>query len=254
MIGIASMNMRNSLYKSILMSIIYSFLLFAGQLSAMESWDAYASFLSKYTSLKNNQVYVDYDKIQKDNALKPVLIELNNNYERAELTEKHKLTFYINAYNILTINLVTNNYPIDSIKDVGSFFSPVWNKEAGIISGKPFSLDEIEHEILRPMGEPRIHFAIVCASISCPDLRREPFQVSKLHAQLDEQTINFLTSKSKGVSVQGETIYVSKIFKWFSEDFGSSGGVLKYISKFMHIDTRDLELDYLDYDWNLNSK
>lgn len=218
-----------------------------------ENWDEYESFLRKYTKLENNQVFVNYSKILDDKAMDKVLSELSRNYDRAEITEKHKLTFYINAYNIMAINLIVDNWEVDSIKDIGGLFSSVWGKEAGMIAGKGFSLDEIEHEILRRMGEPRVHFSLVCASIGCPNLRREPYKASHIYEQLEDQTINFLSKENKGAKIQGDDIYISMIFKWFSEDFESSGGVLKFISNYLPLNGRNLNIKYLDYDWRVNS-
>jgi hypothetical protein len=87
---------------------------------------------------------------------------------------------------------VRRHYPIDSIRSIGSFFSPVWKKTAGEIGGRSYTLYEIEHEILRPMGEPRIHAAIVCASLSCPPLRREPYRAAELEAQLEDNVRRWL--------------------------------------------------------------
>lgn len=109
-------------------------------------------------------------------------------------SREKKLAFYINSYNILALKMVVDHWPLKSIKDIGSLFRPVWGKVAGTISGKLVSLDDIENDIIRPMGEPRIHLAIVCASVSCPDLRTEPYTAKKLDSQLDEQVRLFLNN------------------------------------------------------------
>ena len=116
------------------------------------------------------------------------------------------------------------------------------------------TLDEIEHQILRPMGEPRIHFAIVCASLSCPDLRREAFTAERLDAQLQEQTQAFLDNVSKGLQLAGTRVEVSQIFDWFEEDFDSAGGVEAFVRRYRELpDQIRLRAD-IPYNWNLNAQ
>ena len=155
-----------------------------------------------------------------------------------------------------------DQYPTVSIKDGGSLFSPIWKKSIGAVGGTPYSLDAIEHGILRKaFREPRVHFAIVCASLSCPDLRPEPFVAARLGAQLDGQTAAFLGNPAKGLApgADGRSARVSSIFKWFAGDFESSGGVAAFIRAKAASDVAvriraltDAGLSYLDYDWSLN--
>ena len=141
---------------------------------------------------------------------------------------------------------------MESIKDVGSLFRPVWGKTAGIIGGKEVSLDDIENDIIRPMGEPRIHLAIVCASVSCPDLLTEPYMAEKLNSQLDGQARIFLHNDKKGLRIGKKTIHISKIFDWFEKDFTNAGGVETFIRNY-HPDLPDLDIDAdIDYDWSVN--
>lgn len=172
-------------------------------------------------------------------------------------TREEKLAFWINAYNILAIDTVLRGYPLDSIRDLGNFVFPVWGKPAGRIEGREVTLEEIEHEILRPMGEPRIHFAIVCASLSCPSLRREPWEASRLDAQLEDATRAFVADPRKGLRIEANgTVRVSSIFKWFSGDFEAAGGVLAFVAPRVSDAQRPrlegADLAYLDYDWRLN--
>ena len=116
-------------------------------------------------------------------------------------TQEEKLSFWINVYNILAVKVVVDHYPVKSIKDVGSLFKSVWKRKAGVVAGQERTLNEVEHEILRKMGEPRIHVAIVCASVSCPDLRKEAFQADRLNEQLDDQVKLFLENTGKGMRI-----------------------------------------------------
>lgn len=177
-------------------------------------------------------------------------------------SREQKLALWINAYNVLAIDMVVQNGPVESIRDLGSFFSPVWKRPAGTVAGREVTLHEIEHEILRPMGEPRIHASIVCASTSCPSLRRSAFTVAGLETQLDDAMTRWLASPTKGLRIDraGSRILLSKIFDWFEEDFEGLGGVRNVVTKYAPQDDRawlaghapSAELDYFDYDWTLN--
>ncbi len=172
---------------------------------------------------------------------------------------EEKLAFWINAYNLFAVKMVVDHYPVESIKDAGSLFSSVWKKTVGKVGGRDITLNEIEHEILRKMGEPRIHVAIVCASVSCPDLRAEAYTATGLDSQLDDQLRRFLENRGKGLKKEGGTVFLSSIFKWFAEDFESKGGVQKFLAPHAPaavqpmLKSGNAELEYLDYNWKLNT-
>jgi hypothetical protein len=180
----------------------------------------------------------------------------------SRLAQKERLAFWINAYNILTIDLILEHYPVESIRDIGSFFSPVWDKNVATIEGRKVSLGFIEHEVLRKMDEPRIHAAIVCASTSCPPLARVPFSSADLEANLDDAMGAWLASDSKGVAIDraSRKIRLSPIFDWFEEDFESRGGVLAVIAPYVSAEDAawlrkeggGARIEYFDYDWTLN--
>jgi hypothetical protein len=177
-------------------------------------------------------------------------------------SEPARLAFWINAYNLLAIKAVLDRYPVGSIKDGGNLLRPIWKRKVGAAAGRERTLDEIEHDILRPrFREPRVHFAIVCASLSCPDLRREPYEGARLPAQLAEATRGFLASRTKGVDpgADGRTARVSSIFKWFADDFGGAEGVVRFVrgaadpalaARLAPLGPGGLA--YLPYDWSLN--
>lgn len=207
-------------------------------------------------------VRVDYAALRRDERW-PQLVRTLGAAEPEALRERDaQLAFWINAYNIAAIDLVVQRSPRRSIRDLGSLLSPVWDRPAARIGGRELSLGEIEHGILRPLREPRIHFAIVCASVSCPPLSREPWQRDGLASQLDAAARGFLANPDKGLRVDAEadTLRLSRIFDWFESDFDAAGGVLEFALRYApasaaawiraHRDT--LELDSLDYDWELN--
>jgi hypothetical protein len=242
------------LIKSIIIAtalLIPSFNTFAEE----PNWSAYAEVLKNVSHGTKNNVklaLVDYRALKENGKLETAYQQLSNFPVKNLSKKEEKLAFYINAYNILAIKMVLDHWPIDSIKDVGSMINPVWGKSAGDIDGKTVSLDEIENNILRTMGEPRIHFAIVCASVSCPDLRNTPYTASNLNAQLDEQAQQFLSNTEKGLRIDKDSIHISKIFDWFEKDFMPVGGVGAFI-RHHRADLPKLPFkDDIDYDWNMN--
>ncbi|MDQ6972490.1 MAG: DUF547 domain-containing protein [Mariprofundaceae bacterium] len=226
--------------------------------AATPDWQGYAGLLHEHVHAGQvNDIrlhVVDYAAWKADPRWSALLAGLED-FDTATLeNRKEKLSFWINVYNILAIKVVLDHAPLKSIRDAGSFFSPVWKRPAGRLAGKLRSLHEVEHEILRSMGDPRIHFAIVCASVSCPDLRTEPYRVATLETQLDDQARRFLNTPGKGLRADGKNVHISKIFDWFAEDFAPYGGVTTFIQHY-HSEQplKDTHLGYLDYDWQLNT-
>ena len=202
---------------------------------------------------------IPYNKVKNDPEYRKVVRDLESFSPSTLKTRNEKLAFWINAYNIMAAKMVLDHYPLKSIKDAGGLFETVWKKVVGNIGGKEITLHEIEHEILRKMGEPRIHMAIVCASVSCPDIRPEAYSAERLDAQLTDQMQKFLQNRGKGMRVDGgRAVYLSAIFKWFAEDFESKGGVLAFIAPYApKVQQRalrqgDVAISYLDYNWKLN--
>jgi hypothetical protein len=205
---------------------------------------------------------VDYRAVKADPAYAQSLNALAESRPDALTSDAERIAFWVNAYNLAGIKAVLDQYPTKSIKDGGSLLSPIWKKKVATVGGTPYALDDIEHGILRKaFREPRVHFAIVCASLSCPDLRAEPFDAARLDAQLDQQAAAFLSNATKGLQpgADGKTARASSIFKWFAGDFAASGGVAAFIraKSSPEVAARlgaltDGELSYLDYDWSLN--
>ena len=218
-------------------------------------WNDYRAVLNHVKPGNKNDVklmLVDYPAIKADGSLDKAYQALAAFDPKRLASREERLAFYINAYNILALKTVADHWPVDSIKDVGSLLKPVWDKPAGQLGGKDVTLGKVEHNILRPMGEPRIHLAIVCASVSCPDLRNEPYQADKLDAQLDDQALRFLNNSGKGLSVGHDRIEGSKIFDWFEKDFAAGGGVESFIRRYKP-DLPALKIDAaINYDWSVN--
>ncbi len=225
--------------------------------AAAPDWSAYDRLLSKHLTMgeKNGVpvMLVDYGELAEDTDLEQsvALIEQHNTAQLQ--SREQRLAFYINAYNIFALKLIAEHWPIDSIKDAGNWWRPVWYHNVGSIDGEEVSLDDIEHDILRPMGEPRIHMAIVCASVSCPDLRREAYRGDRLEQQLEEQTQQFLNNSEKGVKQAGRNWQVSKIFDWFAEDF-EPAGVAAFIGQYRDLGENPEIEAYIEYDWAVNGE
>ncbi len=181
-----------------------------------------------------------------------------------------QLSFLINAYNAWTVELILSAYPdIKSIKDLGSFFSSPWSKKFIPLLGETRSLDNIEHELIRgdnKYGDPRIHFAVNCASIGCPALREEAYTAEKLAQQLEQQTVRFLSDKTRNRFNKAE-MELSSIFKWYQEDFSLGFRASDSLSAFILLyaeplgltpeqqallKAKKMDVDYLPYDWQLN--
>lgn len=219
------------------------------------NWTSYQEVLNHVKPGVKNGVslmLVDYRTIKAKGRLDKAYQQLSVFKIERLSNRKEKLSFYINAYNILALKKVADYWPTNSIKDSGSLFTSVWDKPAGTLDGETISLGQVEHRVLRAMGEPRIHLAIVCASVSCPDLRNEPYIASKLDDQLDDQTRQFLNNKGKGLYINKKAIHISKIFDWFDEDFDNSGGVKAFIKRY-RTDLPALKLiANIPYDWATN--
>ncbi|SDG95700.1 DUF547 domain-containing protein [Winogradskyella thalassocola] len=192
---------------------------------------------------------VNYNGIQRDKKkLKEYITYLSKNLPTEEWMKTQKLAYWINAYNALTVDLILRNYPTKSIKDI----KDPWDQRLWKFGDTWQNLNDIEHKILRNMDEPRIHFAIVCASVSCPKLQNEAFTASNLDAQLTKATKEFLADSTKN-ELSKDQIKISKIFKWFKKDFEQSGSLIDFLNQYSDITiSESAKKSYTDYNWDLN--
>jgi len=203
-------------------------------------------------------------------------------YERWD--DNEQIAFWSNAYNALTLLAITRNYPIERSASVGAMMHPkgirwipgVWDKLTFTIMGREMTLNDIEHQVLRvEYDEPRIHAALVCAAISCPPLRNEPFTGGRLDEQFDDQTRRFIERAGNfKIDRDAGKVYLSKILDWYGGDFEESfepeegydgqsdtvRAVLNFIAGYLSDDDRQYlrsgvyDIDYLGYDWALNDR
>ena len=169
-------------------------------------------------------------------------------------SKDQKLAYWINAYNVLTVDLITREKETKSIKNLGNLFKSPWKKFSWNVNGKKLTLDGIEHTIIRKLNDPRIHFAINCAAKSCPDLRNEAYRANKLNAQLQHQVNLTLNNTSKGFKKgNGNSVQVSKVMDWFGEDF--KGGINKWLQPYKKGIVNDsTKIGFIAYDWSLNKQ
>lgn len=215
----------------------------------------YAELLKRYVK----DGLVDYSGLKKDEEVLDRYLMVLEEVRPEALLKESRFAFYVNAYNAWTIKLILTGYPgVESIKELGSFLRSPWKKKICRIDGGLKSLDEIEHEILRKhFNDPRVHFAINCASRSCPPLRGEPYEGEILEAQLDDATRSFINDPEMN-RIEGDTLHVSKIFDWFKEDFNDDipRFFLPYaegdLKKALDEGRNRIRVKYLDYDWSLN--
>jgi hypothetical protein len=238
--------------------------MFGPVLSTVRSWAVVKVDHSIYAELLEQHVrtgVVDYQGFKNDESRLDEYLKVLEAVNTADLSRNEQFAFFINAYNAWTIKLILTGYPgINSIKDLGNLLKGPWKKKIARIDGKILTLDDIEHQILRPrFNDPRVHFAVNCASKGCPSLHSEPYSGDKLEQQLDEVTRGFINDQVRN-RLEDQTLYASRIFKWFSKDFDND--VVAFFVKYAESNLKErliagagrIKVKYLDYDWSLNGK
>ncbi|MGB5418551.1 DUF547 domain-containing protein [Algibacter sp.] len=202
--------------------------------------------LEAYVSDEGLVNYTGFKKRQSD--LQNYILYLGSSMPNDSWTKEDKLAYWINAYNAMTIDLILRHYPIKSIKDIKN----PWDQRLWKLGEKWYNLNEIEHDILRKMDEPRIHFAIVCASFSCPKLQNKAFKSENLDGQLSEVTREFLSDPNRN-DISENDIQLSKIFQWFAKDFKQQGSLIDFLNVYSPTKiSAKAKKSFKDYDWALN--
>lgn len=230
-----------------LFAILSLSLMFAASLNAAtpnhQLWEA---LLQKHVNYQAGTV--NYKGFKADKAkLDAYLTELETHTPQSDWSRNQKLAYWINVYNAYTIKLIVDNYPLKSIRDLDK----PWDRKFIKLGGTSYSLNQVENDILRKYTS-KIHFAVNCASISCPPLYHHAFTADNVNSYLNRLTRNFLTNPKRTV-VSGSSVKVSKIFDWYSADFKTDGSIIPYLNKYLDPDLpANAEVSYLDYNWNLN--
>ena len=219
----------------------------------------YDELLQKYV---DEDGMVDYKNLQMERTkLQSYLQVLETNAPQASWTNNQKLAFWINTYNAFTLDLILTHYPITSIKEIGSVikiprFSTAWDIKFITIGGNTYDLNDIEHEIIRKnFDEPRIHFALVCAAVSCPKLQNRAFTSENLAALLNKAATDFLANIEKNDFKNTEKAELSKIFRWYEGDFKNDGTLIEYLNQYAPLQLeKDAKIAWKEYNWALNEQ
>lgn len=239
-----------SLVIALVLAISYAF---AQKAPSHQQWD---KLLKKHVDASG---MVNYKGFKNDKAeLDAYLQTLSSNSPQSGWSKNEEMAFWINAYNAYTVSLIVTKYPVKSIKDIAGKIYKIntpWDIKFINIGGKKYDLNNIEHGILRKkFDDPRIHFALVCASISCPKLQQQAYTGSALDKQLDDAGKEFLNDKSKNNITSGKA-QLSKYFSWYKGDFKKNGSLESFINKYSQTKINaNTRIDYLDYNWNLNEQ
>lgn len=232
----------------ILRFLFCCFLLVSGTVFAQNNTSLLDSILALHVDKSGN---VDYMALKKDQAgLKAYLDYLALHPPSQDSRRVDSLAYYINLYNAATLQLIIEYYPLKSIKDIDD----PWGRAFVHSGDEVFSLEYIEHDILRKMDEPRIHFAINCASRSCPPLYRNSFKADSLESQLQAVTKAFINNPAYN-QLKGPQLNISRLFNWYKKDFGGRNGVIKFLEAYSdHPIKPNATINYLKYDWQLNEQ
>jgi len=197
-----------------------------------------------YQSLKNNETLLDN-----------YLAYIQNNEPTKEWSSNKKKAFWINTYNAYTIKIILNNYPLKSIRDIKIDGKTAWKIPFVKVGQKRYTLDQIEHEILRKkFNDPRIHVGINCASVSCPRLWNFAFTEDNIASSLDNLMKVFINDTTRN-KISKNNVALSEIFNWFSKDFIKNGTIISYLNTYAAIKISEkASIKYLTYDWSLNKK
>ena len=234
---------------------ILSLILFASNSFSFDhTHSTWQEVLTENVHLRKKQGLVDYKAIKENPMNLNKYLLLLTSLQKKEydpFNQKQKLPLLINTYNAFTIKLIVDHYPVKSIKDISTLFTSAFKKDFFTFLGHKRNLDWIEHEVIRKkFKEPRIHFALVCASISCPNLQLKSFTESNLDELLDAGATYFINNSAKNDFKDG-TLYLSKIFKWYRLDFKGLIPFIKKYSKNKEM-TKDTPISWLNYNWELN--
>jgi Protein of unknown function, DUF547 len=237
-----------------------------------EGTDAmYAALLKSHASLDGDLVRVDYarwSKSREDRAALDAYVAELATRKPAQMSRAEAFAFWANAYNAITLKVVLDRYPVASIRDIrsqGSLFdlkayTGPWRQQRISVEGRALSLDDIEHEVMRPtFKDPRVHYTVNCASVGCPNLKRTPWAAATLERDLEAAARAFINSP-RGVEVRADGLHVSSIYKWFIADFGGNDeGVFKHLRQYADAPLSQalarpgLKIAGDVYDWTLNA-
>lgn len=243
-----------------LLTILFSSLIFFGCSNGKSISDAEPVSHNEWDELVKKHVteegHVDYEGFISDSvSLNSYLNLLSAHHPNNKWSDDEQLAYWINAYNAFTVKLILDNWPVESIKDIAGgipFVNTPWDVKFIEIEGEKYDLNNIEHGIIRKeFDEPRIHFAVNCAAVSCPKLRNEAYTADSLDKQLDDQAKDFINGPKNEITANSANL--SRIFKWYGGDFTDEMTLREYVNQFATTKIGErVDIEFKDYDWKLN--
>lgn len=259
------------------MRLLISLLLLLGSLSINAApkaelwayWQAYVSnntqqinhqrwqqLLDKYLVVEPQQTLFRYNQVtKKDKQSLDTYIYQLSQLDPLKYNRNVQFAYWVNLYNALTVQLILTHYPITSITKLGGLFNfGPWDQQLIIINQKKLSLNDIEHRILRPIWrDPRIHYAVNCASLGCPDLLPQVLNSRQLNQQLDIAATRFINS-NKGINISAHQVTLSSIYDWYHQDFGNKQSLQQHLNHYLMNKKINLKNIKYNYNWQLNQK
>jgi len=222
---------------------------------------AWTALLSHFIEPRMGLNYFHYSQVEaEDFALLERYLDELQSVKVTQLSADQQFAYWINLYNALTVWVILDHYPVDSILDIsyGLLSRGPWKEELVTVQGVDLSLDDIEHEILRPVFvDNRIHYAVNCASVGCPNLQPLAFTAENLESLLDAAAVQYI-NHPRGVRIENDELIISSIYDWYEEDFGDSEAeVIEHLTEYASSELRQqlMKFDAIDdyeYDWSLN--
>lgn len=231
--------------------LLVFFLLYVISAKAQPSHDAFDALLQKHVSTTGK---VKYKEFKADEAkLDDYLNSLSSEYPNSSWSTNRSKAYWINAYNAFTLKLMLKNYPLKSITDLSFNGKSAWDYKWIIINGESLSLNDIEHKKLRAKyKDSRIHFAVNCASYSCPILANKAYTEENVSGLMNQQVKRFINDTSRN-RIGATEIEISEIFKWYADDFKSKGSIIDYLNQYSAVKINaDAKVSYLSYNWKIN--
>jgi hypothetical protein len=197
---------------------------------------------------------VNYKGIMKERAtLDAYIAYIKVTSPEEKWSDDKTKAFYINVYNAYTILLILDNYPLKSIMKISKRGKDAWHQKFVVVGGETFSLNDIEHQILRKKySDPRIHVGVNCASFSCPPIANFAFTEANVETELERLMKKFINDPARN-RITSKKITLSKVFEWYKGDFTKNGSLVTYINGYTEVElTKKTKVRYLEYNWNLN--
>ncbi len=253
--------MKNLITNSLLVVILLSssFATLSAQTDSHFNHSVFDRLLKKHV---NESGKIDYASFMKDDhkLLRQYLSSLSlNPPDTITWSREEQIAYWVNLYNAFTTELILDYYPLNSIKDIGTeipiaFGESAWDIDFIHVLDKTYTLDAIEKEILRKFNDPRIHFTLVCAAASCPNLRREAYTRDKLESQFNSQAVLFLNNPMKN-KLGSEVIEISEIFNWYADEYLAKGSLVDYLNSYATLTiNQNASIEFIPFDWSLNGQ